>query len=758
MSSVSRPVGSHFKATVRQTLLASVSFAAVVTGSAARAQEANPAAAAAAVQLTDVQINTSGPKGAYASKPQYKPATVAIGPLGQQPIKDTPHSIDVIPEDLLVNQQVKTVNDALRYLPSVEVRNQQGVEVSRPQSRGFQGSVVQNTRLDGLNIIGTTAIPAENLSAIEVLNGPGGALYGPETPAGVFNYITKKPTDEPIFRYIESFDSHSVLTEQIDAGGHTGPDNKFGYRVNIVHGQGESFVKDSYTNRSLFGGDFDYHFDNHTVVEMNISHYATDVTGLPGALTYNAATAATIKSGTNTSTTLPKALDPTTPGLGQPGAGTSLITNTGELKLKHEFDNGWNFEVGGLYQDAVRNLFGVTNALTNNTGSYTTTKNFAAVPHYTIESNEATLNGHFTVFGMKNDFTLGTNGYINRSYTYRNGSTAAFLPVLGSATLADPIIFPTKPTGFNGGQYESGYLANQSIITADTLHFTDKIAVQSVLNTSFLNSRSFALNATSRTGVQNSSNTENGVLSPTESLIYTPTSRLTTYFTYASSIEQGDTATAGAANPNVILAPYHDLQYEIGAKYAVFDDFLVTLAAFRMTRPYAAVDPVSNVFQVEGTQRNYGVELFGQGNVTHELSVLGGVTYLDPRLQNTGVAATNNMLVVGVPHWKTDIAMDYHPDLFHGAALTGAVHYESARAATNTNNSFADSFATLDLGARYSTTYQTHHATFRFQVINVTNTFYYSSVADGTIVGSPGANTAYLGTPRTFQASLEVDF
>ena len=71
-----------------------------------------------------------------------------------------------ISQDMIENLQLKTVNDTLRYLPSVEIRNQQGYEVSRPQSRGFQGSVVQATRLDGLNIIGTTAIPAENLSGI----------------------------------------------------------------------------------------------------------------------------------------------------------------------------------------------------------------------------------------------------------------------------------------------------------------------------------------------------------------------------------------------------------------------------------------------------------------------------------------------------------------------------------------------------------------------------------------------------------------
>ncbi len=134
------------------------------------------------------------------------------------------------------------------------------------------------------------------------------------------------------------------------------------------------------------------------------------------------------------------------------------------------------------------------------------------------------------------------------------------------------------------------------------------------------------------------------------------------------------------------------------------------------------------------------------------------ITYLDPRLQNSGVDATNNGLIVGVPHWKTDVNLDYHPAFAHGGALTGTVHYESARAANNTNLSFADSFATLDVGARYSSKIGGRFTSFRFQVVNVTNTAYFLSIADGNIVGSSGANTAYSGTPRTFQASLEVDF
>jgi iron complex outermembrane recepter protein len=184
---------------------------------------------------------------------------------------------------------------------------------------------------------------------------------------------------------------------------------------------------------------------------------------------------------------------------------------------------------------------------------------------------------------------------------------------------------------------------------------------------------------------------------------------------------------------------------------------------FRITRPYAAnvatnEAATTSTFEVVGQQRNYGIETFAQGDVTPALSVFGGVTYIDAQLMNTGLAATNDKLVVGVPHFKTDIAVDYHPAYLDGGALTGAVHYEGARAATDTNNSMAPAYTTLDLGARYTTTFMKHHMTARFQVLNVTNTFYYVSIADGTIVGSPGANTAYLGAPRTFLASLEFDY
>lgn len=674
-----------------------------------------------------------------AAQARYDVQNADMGPLGNRPILNTPMSVSIVPDELIDNAQAQTVNDTLRYLPSVEVRDQQGLEVSRPQSRGFQGTIVQNTRLDGLNIIGTTAIASEDLSGIEVLNGMAGALYGPETPAGVFNYMLKRPTATPMLRYIEGYNSDGIFTEQMDASGPIDPDHRFGFRLDLVHGEGEDYVAGSNANRTLLSGGLDFHPDASTVVETNFSYYETSAEGLPGGIVYDS----------GASTILPRAINPATPGLGQTYAGTDLITTTGLIKIKHDFGNGWNLEVGGLYQDALRNLWGVTNTFTNNSGDYNTTKNFTAVPHFTVGSNMAQLNGHVRLFGMTNDVSIGVNGFINGQYSYRDSIAVP----LGSSNLSNPAIFANKPLPNNGGQYLSDSLFNESIVTADTIHFNSRWALQGVISTSFLSQTSYGT-----TGKITSQDSRDGIVSPTVSLIYKPFANLTTYATYSNSVEEGEEAPAGSANVNQFLAPYHDEQYEIGAKYALLDHMLITVDAFRMTRPLADTVAPNDVFQVIGIQRNEGAEVFAQGSITSALSVLGGVTYIDARLQNTGVVATNDKLVVGVPEVKSDISLDYHPHFFDGFALTGAVHVESERAATNTNNSFAPAYATVDLGARYSTRLFSHQTTVRFQVMNLTDTFYYSSVADGNIVGSAGANTAYYGAPRTFMASLEVDY
>lgn len=658
-----------------------IPLAVMVPASAAHAQQSGQS-----MQLPAISVEGAQKKPAYATQAQYHTTNANLGPLGKRKIADTPASITTVPGDLIVNTMVTGVNQALSYLPSVEIRDQQGFEVSRPQSRGFQSSIVQNTRLDGLNVIGTTAIATENLSGIQVLNGLAGALYGPESPSGVFNYMLAQPTVEPLLRLNEGFQTNGVFTEHADAGGTTA-DGKVGYRLNLLQSNGQSYVKESNIDRTLGSALLDFHLDSSTTLETYYGHYSTSAMGLPGAIVYDGAS-----TGSGKSSVLPKAPDATRMGIGQPGAGPDLVSDTGMLKLTHDFGNGWTFTLGGLYENAIRNLWGISNTFTDNSGDFTVTKNFTAVPRFTIWSNEAELDGKVNLFGLENDIAFGSNGFINGQYADHNSIAVT----LGKSSLADPVVFPASKIPLTGGQYESGRLFEQSIIAGDMIHLNNQWAVQGVFNVSFLNSTSW-----SGTGKRTSYYAANGAFSPTVSVIYKPRFDVTTYVTWAQSIEQGDQAPAsGVVNPSVFMSPYHDTQVEVGVKYAVTPNLLLTVDGFRMTRPSAQTVPVSpgstsEIFKVVGQQKNYGFELFAQGAVTPDLSVLGGLTYIDARILGTGVPATDDSLVVGVPNFKSDLSFDYHPAFWHGLAGTLAVHYEGRRAATDTNNSYAPQYATL---------------------------------------------------------------
>ncbi len=62
---------------------------------------------------------------------------------------------------------------------------------------GMQGSVVANSRLDGLNI-STTAFPVEMLERMDVLNGPARAVRPGEPQQGGLISWQKRPTEETL--------------------------------------------------------------------------------------------------------------------------------------------------------------------------------------------------------------------------------------------------------------------------------------------------------------------------------------------------------------------------------------------------------------------------------------------------------------------------------------------------------------------------------------------------------------------------------
>ncbi|GBQ28463.1 TonB-dependent receptor [Gluconacetobacter azotocaptans] len=700
--------------------------------------------------------NVSGAVADYNKKSAY------LGPLGNKSALDTPMSIQSVPHDVLVNQQARNLNDLMGYMPSVQLEVRGDPNTSRPQSRGFEADVVANTRIDGLNMTSTTPYAAEMFEDVQVLNGVAGALYGAQNPAGTFSYTAKRPTDTPINRLVVGVDSIGQLMENADVSGRIGKNKWFGYRINLLHGDGTTYVQDSWMRRNLVSADFDIHFDSKTVLELDASHYTYVQRGtapgfnIPFGMTY-----------------LPKAPDLSKPHLGQDYAGYNMETNMYLAKIKHTINKDWSFTLGGLYEDSLRQSFGNTNALaaTGPVGQYTQTIAAATTANdFRVGSNLAYINGHFHTGFISHDIVIGTNGYMMGNYNPTSGQSFT----LGKSNMYAPTVLPGRQPYYHG-RYESAYVRNQAMILGDTLHFDRHWSIMGTLTWNWLSQDNRLSKATSvkdgntsysyTTPLGWSSKHIDAAFSPMASLLYKPVDNQTAYFTYGRAIQAGVQAPVSATNANQMTQPFRSEEYEVGYKVS-YRKLLFTVDGFRMNRPYAFMNEAGE-FGTFGMQTNYGVEAMVQGYITPRLSVLAGMTWLDAQIGDTGNAATDNKQVVGAPPIQSNILLDYRLPIPHGAFASGLavnanVHYVGRRAATVTNSAFADSYVTLDLGTRYPFFVARHPWAARFGVSNVTNEQYWSSLYPATNNGSlsttQAGSSAYAGLPRTFHFTLEADF
>src|SRR5215469_5351571 len=173
----------------------------------------------------------------------YRVDTVAPGgPLVATPIQDLPYSVNVISRQLIDDTQSRNFKEAAKYLPLVSFQEMQGPEVLRPETRGMQGSNMQNDRKDGMGIAVTTPSALEEYEQVEVINGLGGPLYGPANPSGMFNFVTKRPTERRFGEIELGYEGDTVGTIHTDLGGRFGRNGMFGYRTNLLLADGSGYV------------------------------------------------------------------------------------------------------------------------------------------------------------------------------------------------------------------------------------------------------------------------------------------------------------------------------------------------------------------------------------------------------------------------------------------------------------------------------------------------------------------------------------
>lgn len=675
----------------------------------------------------------------------FKTSDIDLGPLGNRSWVETPYSTTTVTREMIDNQQARSVSELLKYSPSTQMQARGGMDVGRPQSRGMQGSVVANSRLDGLNVVSTTAFPVEMLERLDVLNSLTGALYGPASPAGQFNFVAKRPTEETLNRVTLGYQSRSAVNGHIDLGGHLDDDKRFGYRVNLLDEEGEGNVDDSTLRRKLASVALDWNIQPGTQLQLDASHYEFVQKGYPGSFSYGPG----IK--------LPSAPDPKNKNLALSTAGNDLTTDTLSTRLIHYLNDDWSLTTGVGWQQADRAMRSVSSTILNDKGDIRRSINDAsAAGRFRVLSNTTTLNGHVDTGTVGHDLSLSTTGYVWSIYAARGKSTAY---QLGTTNMYDPSPLSEPGNGrinTGGARYKSSENTQQSVTLGDTVTLTPQWSAMFYLSQSWLQTQNY-----NAQGQQTSEINEDG-LSPNVALMYKITPTLMAYVSYADSLEQGGTAptstgTTTIKNAGQTLDPYRSQQYEAGLK-ADLGDLNLGAALFRLERPFAYVDANDMVYKEQGNQVNNGLELTATGHVWQGLNIYSGVTFLDPQLKDTVSDSTSNKRVVGVPKVQANLLAEYsfpsQPQWVYSANL----HYTGKRAANDTNTSWADSYTTLDLGTRYTTRISTVPTTLHVAVNNVTDEHYWASIFPSGTDGDGGSPSAFLGGGREVRASVTFDF
>ncbi|EPX3667400.1 MULTISPECIES: TonB-dependent receptor [Citrobacter] len=704
-----------------------------------------PHSAHAANTSEDEIIVTSQPSADTthaASGAGFKTNDIDVGPLGNKAWVDTPYSTTTVTKEMIENQQAQSVSELLKYSPSTQMQARGGMDVGRPQSRGMQGSVVANSRLDGLNIVSTTAFPVEMLERLDVLNSLTGALYGPASPAGQFNFVAKRPTEETLRKVTLGYQSRSAFTGHVDLGGHIDDDNRFGYRVNVLNQEGEGNLDDSTLRRKLLSVALDWNIQPGTQLQLDASHYEFIQKGYPGSFSY----------GPNIK--LPSAPDPKDKNLALSTAGNDLTTDTVSTRLIHYLNDDWSVTAGVGWQQADRAMRNVSSKIINNQGDISRSlKDSTAAGRFRVLSNTATLNGHVDTGSVGHDIALSTTGYVWSLYSAKGtGPSYSW----DTTNMYHPSEMYEKGDGkiiTGGDRYKSSVNTQQSITLGDTVTFTPKWSAMFYLSQSWIQSQNY-----NKSGHKTGQIDENG-LSPNAALMYKITPNVMAYVSYAESLEQGGTAPTNSdvKNAGQTLDPYRSKQYEMGLKADV-SGMNLGAALFRLERPFAYVDPGDNVYKEQGNQVNNGLELTASGNVWQGLNIYSGVTLLDPKLKDTVSDTTSDKRVVGVPKVQANVLAEYSLPSMPEWVYSANVHYTGKRAANDTNTAWASSYTTWDLGTRYTTKISNVPTTFRVVVNNVFDKHYWASIFPSGTDGDNGSPSAFIGSGREVRASVTFDF
>ncbi|WP_254772695.1 TonB-dependent receptor [Nitrosospira multiformis] len=174
---------------------------------------------------------------------RVRPGTIEdvarTGSKTDAPLRDIPATVDVVPAATLKEQGYINMNDAMRNVSSMQPLMGGGYGFANNfTSRGLTVSFFRDAMPDGTSPMNGYYRTMYDVDRIEVLKGPGSALFGAAGPGGSINMISKQPRSAFSASTGTMFGSFGTLNGYLDVTGPMGKSFAGRFITDLEHADG----------------------------------------------------------------------------------------------------------------------------------------------------------------------------------------------------------------------------------------------------------------------------------------------------------------------------------------------------------------------------------------------------------------------------------------------------------------------------------------------------------------------------------------
>lgn len=678
-----------------------------------------PGVASAATQNDAIQVVVTGEHD-----DDYVVEDATTATRTDTPLRDIPQSIQVVPQQVLNDQQIVQVRDALRNVSGIGEGNGFGNSRETYVIRGFfTNDVLRNGFLERSNF--RTFRETANLERIEILKGPASVLYGNLEPGGIINLVTELPLAEPRYEVQLQAGSFGTVRPSFDITGPLNDSRTLLYRVSGVYERSDGFRDyDTDIERVFVAPVVSWAMSERTDLIFDLEYLRDERPFDRGIIALGDGIADI----------------PYDRILGEPDDITTVEEFGASLRLNHEFNDNWTLRSGLRFftsDNAFR--FARVGVLDEETGELTRSDwsdNQSTFWNYSIQSS---IQGEFSTGPLDHTLLVGvdlfrvTDTFDNRSSTTPPPPINIFDPEYGLDDRPDRGDLLDDRTLFQDEIDNLGIYVQDQIAIVDNLKLLlggrfDLIDQDSTFN-----------------GVD--SELQEEAFTPRVGIVYQPIQPLSLY----TSFSQSFTPNTGTTVDGDLLAPERGTQFEVGIRGEWLGGRLTTnLAAYHLTkRNIAVTDPDNTDFSIAiGEQRSQGIELDVLGEILPGWNIIASYAHTDAEVTDDGGSDFEGNRLADVPQNAASLWTTYElqsGDL-QGLEFGLGLFYASERPGNLDNDYEIPSYVRTDARVAYGRD--------NWQVaLNFKNIFDVDYIQNGSF-----GRTANPGIPFTVSGSVSVEF